>query len=132
MYDTFDISHYIPDYIYCQVLLQIFFVFSFLYIYVMLYIKKGWYIMQIDIKQKLKESGMTRYELAKRIGVTYPTIDNIYKGTSTSIKFEILEAICKELNCSPIDILISDDQQMKRLLAYASKINELNKNKSDT
>ena len=45
----------------------------------MLYTKKGWYIMQIDIKQKLKESGMTRYELAKRIGVTYPTIDNIYK-----------------------------------------------------
>ena len=89
--------------------------------------------MQIDIKQKLKECGMTRYELAKRIGVTYPTIDNIYKGTSTSIKFEILEAICKELNCSPIDILVSDDPQMQRLLAYTSKLNDLyNKNKSDT
>ena len=89
--------------------------------------------MQIDIKQKLKESGMTRYELAKRIGVTYPTIDNIYKGTSTSIKFEILEAICKELNCSPIDILVSDDPKMQRLLAYTSKLNDLyNKNKSDT
>lgn len=99
----------------------------------MLYTKKGWYIMQIDIKQKLKECGMTRYELAKRIGVTYPTIDNIYKGTSTSIKFEILEAICKELNCSPIDILVSDDPQMQRLLAYTSKLNDLyNKNKSDT
>ena len=89
--------------------------------------------MKIDIKQKLEENHMTRYELAKRIGVTYPTIDNIYKGTSTSIKFEILEAICKELNCSPIDILISDDPQMQRLLAYSSKINESNnKDKSDT
>ena len=89
--------------------------------------------MKIDIKQKLEENHMTRYELAKRIGVTYPTIDNIYKGTSTSIKFEILEAICKELNCSPIDILVSDDPQMQRLLAYTSKINELNnKDKSDT
>ena len=89
--------------------------------------------MKIDIKQKLEENHMTRYELAKRIGVTYPTIDNIYKGTSTSIKFEILEAICKELNCSPIDILISDDPQMQRLLIYASKLNDLNnKNKSDT
>ena len=89
--------------------------------------------MQINIKQKLKESGMTRYELAKRIGVTYPTIDNIYKGASTSIKFEILEAICKELNCSPIDILVSDDSQMQRLLTYVSKINELNnKEESDT
>ena len=87
--------------------------------------------MKIDIKQKLEENHMTRYELAKRIGVTYPTIDNIYKGTSTSIKFEILEAICKELNCSPIDILVSDDPQMQRLLIYAAKLNALNnKNKS--
>lgn len=73
--------------------------------------------MKISIQKKLKEKGMTRYELAKRIGVTYPTIDNIYKGTSTSIKFEILESICKELNCSPIEILTSDDPQMQRLLS---------------
>lgn len=72
--------------------------------------------MRISIQQKLKEKNMSRYELAKRIGVTYPTIDNIYKGSSTSIKFEILEAICKELDCSPIEILTSDDPQMQRLL----------------
>lgn len=88
--------------------------------------------MKIFIKQKLDEIGMTRYELAKRIGVTYPTIDNIYKGASTSIKFEILEAICKELNCSPTEILISDDSQMQRLLAYSSKLKKINDNKSDT
>lgn len=94
--------------------------------------------MQINIKQKLEENNMTRYELAKRIGVTYPTIDNIYKGTSTSIKFEILEAICKELDCSPIEILVYDDKELqerqtKRLLSYATKINELNnKYKSGT
>lgn len=73
--------------------------------------------MKISIQQKLDEIGMTRYELAKRIGVTYPTIDNIYKGTSTSIKFEILEAICRELNCSPNDIFTSDDPQIQHLLA---------------
>ena len=105
----------------------------------MLYIKKGWYIMQIDIKQKLKECGMTRYELAKRIGVTYPTIDNIYKGTSTSIKFENLEALCKELDCSPIEILVVDDKdfqerQLQRLVSYASNLSQLidSKDKSDT
>lgn len=86
--------------------------------------------MKIYIQDKLKEKNMTRYELAKRIGVTYPTIDNIYKGTSTSIKFEILEAICKELDCSPIEILVSDDTQMQRLLTYHSALNKINK--SDT
>lgn len=68
---------------------------------------------------------MTRYELAKRIGTTYPTIDNIYKDTS--IKFEILKAICNELNCLPIEILTFDEPNMKecqnqRLLAYYNTI----------
>ena len=61
--------------------------------------------MKLSIKEKLQESGMSRYELAKRIGVTYPTITSIYNGESTSIKLEILEALCKELNCTPNDIL---------------------------
>lgn len=90
--------------------------------------------MKLSIQQKLKEQGLTRYELAKRIGVTYPTIDNIYKGNSSSIKLEILESICKELDCSLDEILIFDDvdmkeQQVKRLLAYSTMFN---KNKSDT
>ena len=62
--------------------------------------------MVIFIKDILDKSGMTRYELANRIGVTYPTIDKIYKSKSTSIKFETLDALCKELHCTPNDILI--------------------------
>lgn len=90
--------------------------------------------MKLSIQQKLKEQGLTRYELAKRIGVTYPTIDNIYKGNSSSIKLDILESICKELGCTLDEILIFEDsnmkeQQVKRLLAYSTM---LNKNKSDT
>ena len=90
--------------------------------------------MKISIKQKLEEKGMSRYELAKRIGVTYPTITSIYNEISTSIKFEILESICKELDCSLDDILVFDDpdlrkQQLSRINTYIAK---LNYNKSDT
>ena len=93
--------------------------------------------MKISIKQKLNEKGMTRYELAKRIGVTYPTITSIYNGESTSIKFEILESICKELDCSLDDILVFDDtllrdQQTKRLLAYQGILSQSIKDKGDT
>ena len=92
--------------------------------------------MKINIKQKLEETGISRYELAKNVGVTYPTIDNIYKGNSSSIKLEILESICKELDCSLDEILIFDDadmkeQQLKRLAVYYDKLNKLN-DKSDT
>ena len=92
--------------------------------------------MKINIKHKLEEKGISRYELAKNVGVTYPTIDNIYKGNSSSIKLEILESICKELDCSLDEILIFDDadmkeRQLKRLAVYYEKLNKQN-NKSDT
>lgn len=91
--------------------------------------------MKISIKDKLQEKGITRYELAKRIGVTYPTITSIYNGESTSIKFDILEAICKELDCSLDEILTFDDanmkdQQQKRILMYYNFL--CKHNKSDT
>lgn len=76
--------------------------------------------MKISIQKRLNEIGMSRYELAKRVGVTYPTIDNIYKGNSVSIKFEILENICKELSCTPNDIFISDDPKMQQLLTQTN------------
>ena len=90
--------------------------------------------MRINIKDKMDERNISRYELAKNIGITYPTIDSIYKGNSSSIKLDILESICKELDCTLDEILIFDDsnmkeQQVKRLLAYSTM---LNKNKSDT
>ena len=84
--------------------------------------------MRLNIKDKLNESGMTRYELAKRIGVTYQTITNIYSGESASIKLEILESICKELNCTPNDIIISDDPTVSRLLLYVDKMQRDKKN----
>ena len=87
--------------------------------------------MKLSIQKKLKEKNITRYELAKKIGVTYPTIDKIYRGESTSIKFDILESICKELNCSPVEILDSDDPQMKRLLCYTKQLYKTD-NKDDT
>ena len=81
--------------------------------------------MKISIQKKLDELGMTRYELAKRIGVAYPTIDNIYKETSSSIRFEILESICRELNCTPNDIIISDDPKLQQLFVKQSNIKNL-------
>ena len=87
--------------------------------------------MRLNIKDKLKESGITRYELAKRIGVTYQTITTIYKGESTSIKMENLEAICRELKCTPNDIIISDDPQINRLLTYQKEIIKRCANKND-
>lgn len=64
--------------------------------------------MKLNVKNRMNELGITRYELAQRMGVTYPTIDKIYKGESTSIKLDTLDSLCRELNCEPNDILLPD------------------------
>ena len=84
--------------------------------------------MKINIKQKLEEKGISRYELAKRIGVTYPTITNLYNGQGTSIKLDILENLCIELECTPNDIIISDNPQLQRLLTYQSNMDNSSNN----
>jgi len=65
--------------------------------------------MQIKIDDVLNENGKSRYWLAKEIGVTYPTMLNLCNNNTTSIKFEIMEKICKVLNCKPNDIFKIDE-----------------------
>lgn len=80
-------------------------------------------MIKVDIQSMLDEKGITRYELAKRVGITYPTMDSIYKGKSTSIKFEILESICLELGCTPNDILSTDDPTLQQIYLDYNKSN---------
>lgn len=84
--------------------------------------------MRINIKELMDKKGITRYELAKRIGVTYPTITNLYNGQGTSIKLDILENLCIELECTPNDIIISDNPQLQRLLTYQSNMDNSSNN----
>ena len=90
-------------------------------------------MLKINIQDKLKEKGLNKNQFAKECKIGYPAACALYDGTTTRISFDTLENICKVLDCSPVDILVSDDPKMQRLLTYASKINEVNnKNKSDT
>lgn len=90
-------------------------------------------MLKINIQDKLKEKGLNKNQFAKLMQICYPAACALYDGTTVRISFDTLENICKVLDCSPVEILVSDDPQMQRLLAYASKINEVNaKEESDT
>mgnify|MGYP001251160041 CR=1 FL=1 len=64
--------------------------------------------MKLSVKNKMDSLGITRYQMTQLIDITYPTMNNIYFGESTSIKLEILEKLCEALHCTPNDILTSD------------------------
>lgn len=90
-------------------------------------------MLKINIQDKLKEKELNKNQFAKLMQIGYPAACALYEGSTTRISFDTLENICKVLDCSPVEILVSDDPQMQRLLTYAYKFNELNnKNKSDT
>lgn len=90
-------------------------------------------MLKINIKDKLKEKGLNKNQFAKLMQIGYPAACALYDGTTTRISFDTLESICKVLDCSPSEILESDDPQMQRILSYAYKINKTNdKEESDT
>jgi len=44
-------------------------------------------------------------ELATRVGITEANLSVLKSGKAKAVRFTTLEAICKELNCKPGDIL---------------------------
>jgi len=53
----------------------------------------------------LAKRKMQSQELADKIGITTANLSILKTGKAKAIRFSTLEAICKELNCQPGDIL---------------------------
>ncbi|MBY8334674.1 helix-turn-helix domain-containing protein [Qipengyuania pacifica] len=53
----------------------------------------------------LQDRGMTLTELAGRIGITLANLSILKTGKARAIRFSTLEAICRELQCQPGDLL---------------------------
>lgn len=88
--------------------------------------------MKLNLKQKVDEKGFNRNQFAKLIQLGYQATCNLYDGKTERIYFDTLERICKVLECTPNDIIVSDDPQIQRLLTYQSKFDELKNTKNDT
>lgn len=68
--------------------------------------------VQIALDKLLKARKMTRYELSKRIGTAYPTLDSYYKNKVTRYDSKMILKICLALQCEPGDIIrLVDDQE---------------------
>lgn len=86
-------------------------------------------MLSLRINELLEERGKTPYWLGKQAGISQNNIGKICNGETNTIRFNTLAKICKVLECTPNDLFVSDDPQLKRLLAYQSKLIELQNNK---
>ena len=60
-------------------------------------------IVNLDVM--LAKRKMQSQELADKIGISTANLSILKTGKAKAIRFSTLEAICKELNCQPGDIL---------------------------
>ena len=59
----------------------------------------------VRLDDLLNARGMTLTELSERIGITLANLSILKTGKAKAIRFTTLEAICRELECQPGDLL---------------------------
>ena len=61
--------------------------------------------IMVKLDDLLHERRMTLTELAERVGMTLANLSILKTGKAKAIRFSTLEAICRELECQPGDLL---------------------------
>jgi putative transcriptional regulator len=59
----------------------------------------------VRLDDLLHERRMTLTELAERVDITLANLSILKTGKAKAIRFSTLEAICRELECQPGDLL---------------------------
>ena len=61
--------------------------------------------IMVRLDDMLHERRMTLSELSERIGITLANLSILKTGKAKAVRFSTLEAICRELDCQPGDLL---------------------------
>ena len=64
----------------------------------------------VRLDDLLHQRSMTLTELADRVGLTLANLSILKTGKAKAIRFSTLEAICRELDCQPGDLLAYQDR----------------------
>jgi putative transcriptional regulator len=81
--------------------------------------------IRVTLDRVLLDRRMSLTELGDRVGITLANLSILKTGKAKAIRFSTLEALCRELNCQPGDILVwdpdeaaaSDDDDDKKAVA---------------
>lgn len=62
----------------------------------------------ITLDHMLAKRGMTLSELSARVDITLANLSILKTGKAKAIRFTTLDAICRELQCQPGDLMTHD------------------------
>ncbi|MFC1502081.1 helix-turn-helix domain-containing protein [bacterium] len=61
--------------------------------------------IEIHLDMMLVKRKMKLTELAERVGITIANLSILKQGKARAVRFSTLEALCRELQCQPGDLL---------------------------
>jgi putative transcriptional regulator len=67
--------------------------------------------IHVNLDLMLVRRKMTLSELAERVGVTLANLSILKTNKARAIRFSTLDAICRELDCQPGDLLVREEAE---------------------
>ncbi len=64
----------------------------------------------VKLDALLHDRRMTLSELSERVGITLANLSILKTGKAKAVRFSTLEAICRELDCRPGDLLDHEEE----------------------
>ncbi|KDA02838.1 helix-turn-helix domain-containing protein [Hyphomonas oceanitis] len=66
--------------------------------------------IRVTLDRVLLDRRMSLTELSERVGVTLANLSILKTGKAKAVRFSTLEALCRELDCQPGDLLVFDEE----------------------
>ena len=67
--------------------------------------------IKVNLDRVLVDRNMSLTELAERVGITLANLSILKTGKARAVRFTTLDALCRELDCQPADILQYIDEE---------------------
>lgn len=73
--------------------------------------------IRVNLDRVLLDRRMSLTQLAERVGITLANLSILKTGKARAVRFSTLDALCRELDCQPADILVYEPDEDENGLA---------------
>lgn len=67
--------------------------------------------IRVNLDRVLLDRRMSLTKLAESVGITLANLSILKTGKARAMRFTTLDALCRELNCQPADILVYEPDE---------------------
>lgn len=80
--------------------------------------------IRVSLDRLLLERGITLTDLAERVGITLANLSILKTNKARAIRFSTLDALCRELDCQPGELLEWVSHEFQE--SHAAELEEVN------